>query len=40
MMSKGGFRVGSGCLDQIFSLKEIGEKKHSVYRFYRFEENI
>ena len=32
---QGGFRVGSSCVDQIFKLKQIGEKtqekKRSVY---------
>ena len=35
MMSKGGFRVGRGYVDQIFTLKQIvektREKKHRVY---------
>ena len=35
---QGGFREGSGCVDQIFTLKQIGEKargKRSVCGFYR-----
>ena len=35
---QGGFRAGRGCVDQIFTLKQIGErggeKKCSVYGFY------
>ena len=35
MTSKGGFRAGRGCADQIFPLKQIGEKvrekKRRVY---------
>ena len=27
MMSKGGLRVGKGCVDQNFTLKQIGEKE-------------
>ena len=30
---QGNFRAGRRCLDQVFSLKEISEKKHSGYRF-------
>ena len=26
-----GFRAGSGCVDQIFTLKQIGEKKCRMY---------
>ena len=26
MTNKGGFRVGKACVDQIFTLKQIGEK--------------
>ena len=32
---QGGFRAGNGCVDQIFTLKQIGRKqerkKHAVY---------
>ena len=39
---QGGFREGRGCIDQIFTLKQIGEKvrekKCSVCGFYRFGE--
>ena len=39
-----GFRAGRGCVDQIFTLKEICEKarqkKLSVYGFYRFGEGV
>ena len=28
---KGGFRAGRGCVDQIFTLKKIGEKKRRMY---------
>ena len=35
MTRKGDFSVGRGCVDQIFTLKQIGEKagekKHRVY---------
>ena len=41
---QGSFSVGRGCVDQIFTLKQIGEKpqekKHSVCEFYRFGEGI
>ena len=41
---QGGFREGRGCVDQIFILKQIGEKaqkkKCSVCGFYRFREGI
>ena len=41
---KGGFREGSGCVDQIFTLKQIGEKirekKRSVCGLYGFGEGI
>ena len=37
MTSKGGFRAGVVCIDQIFILKVIGEKaqekKHSIFGF-------
>ena len=39
-----GFREGKGCVDQISTLKHVGErardKKCSVCRFYRFGEGI
>ena len=35
MMSKGGLRAGSGCLGQMFTLKQIGEKAwEKKYRVY------
>ena len=41
---QGGFREGVGCVDQIFTLKQIGEKaqgkKCSVCGFHRFGEGI
>ena len=37
---QGGFRVGRGCVDQIFTLKQIGKKKCSVYGFYGLEEGL
>ena len=41
---KGGFIAGRGCVDQIFTLKEIGEKeqekKCSVCGFYGLGEGI
>ena len=41
---EGGFRVGRECVDQIFAVKQIGEKarekKYSVYGFYRFGESV
>ena len=41
---KGGFSAGRGCLDQIFTLKQIGEKaqkkKCSVCRLYGPGESI
>ena len=40
---QGGFRAGRRCVDQIFTLKQIGEKtrekKCSVCGFYRFRVN-
>ena len=40
----GGFTEGTDCVDQIFALKQIGEKaqekKHIVFRFYRFGEGV
>ena len=40
-----GFRAGMGCVDQIFALKQIGErarekKTQSVYEFHRFGEGV
>ena len=32
MMKKGGFRAGRGCVDQIFTLKQIGEKAREKKR--------
>ena len=41
---RGGFRAGRGCVDQMFTLKQIGEKerekKRSGCRFHRFGEGI
>ena len=41
---QGGFRTGRGCVDQIFILKQIGEKeqekKLGICGFYRFGEGI
>ena len=41
---QGSFREGKGCVDQIFTLKQIGEKarkkKRSVCGFYRFGEGV
>ena len=42
---QGGFREGRECVDQIFILKQIGEKarekkEQSVCGFYRFGEGI
>ena len=42
---QGGFRAGRGCVDQIFPLKQIGEKvrekkTQSVCGFNRFGEGI
>ena len=41
---QGGFRAGRGCVDKIFTLKQVGEKareeKRSVYTFYIFGEFI
>ena len=41
---QGSFKAGRGCLDQIFTLKQIGEKarekKRSVCGFYRFAEGV
>ena len=41
---QGGFRAGRGCVDQIFTLKQIGEKarekKRSVCGFHKFGEGI
>ena len=41
---QGGFRTGRGCEDQIFTLKQIGEKerekKWSVCGFHRLGEGI
>ena len=30
---EGGFREGRGCVDEIFTIKQISEKKRSVYGF-------
>ena len=44
MTNKGAFREGRGCVDQIFTLKQIGEKaqkiKCGVCGYYRFGEGI
>ena len=42
---QGGFRAGMGCVDQIFTLKQIGEKAReiitkSICEFYRSEEGV
>ena len=41
---QGGFRAGMGFVDQIFTLKHIGEKvrekKRNVCGFYRFGEGV
>ena len=41
---EGGFRAGKRCVDQMFTLKQIGEKarekKSSVCGFYEFGEGI
>ena len=41
---QGVFRAGRGCVDQIFTLKQIGEKsrekKRSVWGFHRFGEGV
>ena len=41
---QGGCRAGRGFVDEIFTLKQIGEKARekncSVYGFYRFGEGI
>ena len=37
---QGSFRAGRGCVDQIFILKQIGEKKCNVCGFYRFGGSI
>ena len=31
---KGGFRAGRGCVDQVFTLKQIGEKAREKKRVY------
>ena len=36
---QGGFRMERRCVDQIFTLKQIGEKR-SVCWFYRFGEDV
>ena len=42
---QGGFRTGRGCVDQIFTLKQIGKKARekktqSVCGFHRFGEDL
>ena len=42
---QGGFREGSGCVDQIFTLKQIrekaqDEKTYILYGFHRFGKGI
>ena len=41
---RGGFRAGRGCVDQMFTMKQIGEKsrekKRSGCGFHRFGEGI
>ena len=41
---QGGFRAGRECVDQIFTLKQIGvkarEKTRCVCGFYRFAEGV
>ena len=43
-VEQGSFRAGRGCVDQMFTLKQIGEKAHErklcVYGFYRFGEDV
>ena len=41
---QGGFRAGKGCVDQIFTVEQIGEKARektkSIYEFYIFREGV
>ena len=41
---QGGFRAGRGCVDQIFTVEQIGEKARektkSIYEFYIFREGV
>ena len=36
-----GFRAGGGCVDQVFTLKKIGEKEREItFGFYRFGQGV
>ena len=37
---QGAFRAWRGCVDQISTLKQIGEKAQNVCGFYRFGEGV